>query len=313
MIYGENIKLAINMAAANCNRGCYIASAYCKSQAFEELLLNASIKAKVKVLFVRWELRDLISGASDLEVYELAKQDGWRVYINQQLHAKVYRFDDACYIGSANLTNKGITGHTGIKNIETLSLENFNQDIENWFSQLTKTSIPLDDELYSSIKRDVRMYEEIDEPKPEYKYSLETINLLSNLSKQPLFTSDLFWVEDPELLIKLEIREERNVEHDLQLLRLYYPVNQDDVTLAFHRSKIFHWLLNILLTKEEIYFGELTSLLHNALMDDPIPYRHTIKGLLNNLINWIVYCSDDVINVDKPNHSTRLSLRKSLI
>ena len=309
MIFGHEIKASIADAASQCETTCYIAIAYCKKTAFEELFINPSIKAKVKLLFLRWQLSDLVSGASDLDVYPLAKKYGWTVYIHQKLHAKVYRFDNDCFVGSANLTNMGMIGEPLTSNIEALSKEKVDKDIDNWFLQLINNSRELDDELFYEISNDVEKYTDIIIELNNIKYSSYTQNLFNKDKIENLYTHDFFWIEHPDNLFSPSKNDNRNVEHDLQLLRLNPPISSQDVSNSFHQSKAFHWLLNILLKKKVIYFGELTALLHDELQDDPAPYRMTVKMLLNNLINWAGYYSQDLFIIDQPNISTRLKLR----
>lgn len=308
MLFGQDIKSEVVISASQCSNTCYIATAYCKTTAFQELLINSSVNAKVKILLLRWDLNDLITGASDLDTYSLAKKHGWKVFINQKLHAKVYRFDNDCYIGSANLTNRGMIGEATLRNIEVLSKEDINNDIESWFLQLINASRELDDELYEQIVKDVEQYDYESIPSLDIHYSIETQNLLNKSKIEELFTLDFFWVEKPLDILSGSEEERRNIEHDLTLLRLEPPISEDGMSIAFHQSKAFHWLLNILLERKEVYFGELTSLLHDALHDDPAPYRKSVKILLNNLISWVELYSRDILEIDKPNVSTRIKL-----
>ena len=51
-----------------------------------------------------WRPVDLLAGASDLGVYDLAKSRGVALYLRNDLHAKFFAADDRCLIGSANVT-----------------------------------------------------------------------------------------------------------------------------------------------------------------------------------------------------------------
>lgn len=312
MIYGQEIKTSIANAASRCEASCYIASAYCKAHAFEDIFINPSIRAKVKILFLRWQLSDLLSGASDLDVYPLAKKHGWEVFINPRLHAKVYRFDDDCFIGSANLTHSGLTGDINDINLEVVTKVETNDQIRDWFLQLINNSRNLDDELYNQIKSDYETYLEEYKNIESVQYSLRTQHLFNKNFTDNLFTHDFMWSETPQSLLSSNNEDERGVAHDILLLRLNYPISKQDLINAFHQTKAFHWILKILLDKREIYFGELTSLLHDTLQDDPGPYRKSVKILLNTLIKWMEYCSNDIFLIDQPHISTRIRLIENL-
>ena len=55
----------------------------------------------VKVTFIcRWKLDDVLTGATDIEVYPLLRDQGIRVLLHQNLHAKYYRSDNKILMGN---------------------------------------------------------------------------------------------------------------------------------------------------------------------------------------------------------------------
>lgn len=54
--------------------------------------------------------------------------------------------------------------------------------------------------------------------------------------------------------------------------------------------------MNLIRDKADgLRFGEITAALHDALADDPKPYRSNVKALLANLILYIkIYCTDEI-------------------
>lgn len=311
MIFGEGIKEALLLSLSQCVNHCYVATAYCKMSAFEKVFIEQPLQSKIKILIVRWELKDLLMGASDIDIYPLAKKHGWKVFINNNLHAKVYCFDDDCFIGSANLTNSGITGDNSELNLEVVSIEKLNSDIDMWFSELLINSRLIDDELFNRISNEVDNHQHEKNTLDNLTYSDAVLSLLQPQTVKNLYTNDLVWTVNPEFMLDSANTTDINSKHDLQLLSLSYEFSHEDIAMAFNQSKGFRWLNRILLQKGEIYFGELSSLLHDSLLDDPAPYRKTVKILLNNLINWLECCSSDRFVIDSPNRSTRIRLREN--
>jgi hypothetical protein len=91
------------------------------------------------------------------------------------------------------------------------------------------------------------------------------------------------------------------------------PPSESDLELeqCFSTSKCIGWLRQILQKNGgEQYFGELTSELHNSLLEDPLPYRTEVKRLIENLMNWAVALIPDEFGSDTPNHSRRLYIRR---
>ena len=59
-----------------------------------------------------------------------------------------------------------------------------------------------------------------------------------------------------------------------------------------------------------MYFGQLSDELHNALVSEPKPYRRDVKVLLSNLLEWCQKLNLEEVEIDRPNHSQRIRLKK---
>ena len=83
----------------------------------------------------------------------------------------------------------------------------------------------------------------------------------------------------------------------------------DHANKLLKRTKAYIWLEKQLKdSKDYVRFGELTGLLHDALVEDPAPYRKTVKELLANLITFIEISQCSSIEVFQPNRSQLLRL-----
>lgn len=125
-----------------------ISSAYIKEDLFQELtpiLRNKSVK-----VYVRWEAQDLISGASDLGIYQICQNEGWKLFRNQRLHAKFAFIDSKILIlGSSNYTMSG-TGRSR-RNIErniitTVEQEQFEALFEDY-----NLSLEINDVIFEKL------------------------------------------------------------------------------------------------------------------------------------------------------------------
>ena len=71
----------------------------------------------------------------------------------------------------------------------------------------------------------------------------------------------------------------------------------------FKNSKAYRWLKNQIQENKEhrdLGFGAVSKLLHNALCDDPAPYRKEIKTLQANLYLYLKKYADDEIEIYMP-------------
>jgi len=105
--------------AEGTNKRVLLAAPFVK-RAVVERLFDVISPTVVVHLVTRWNVHDVVAGASDPDVWELVRtRDDTKMKLVSNLHAKYYRFDDRCFIGSANLTQKAL-GWTRPANVEVL-------------------------------------------------------------------------------------------------------------------------------------------------------------------------------------------------
>ena len=81
-----------------------IVAPFIRSEALGKLLDATSPEVDTTVV-TRWRPLDLLAGASDLDVFDVAAGKAARLLLRSDLHAKLFAADDACLVGSANVTN----------------------------------------------------------------------------------------------------------------------------------------------------------------------------------------------------------------
>jgi len=114
-----------------------------------------AIAPGVPVLCVtRWEPREIAAGVSDLEIWDvLAARQGTELRLRVGLHAKLYRADGQCLVGSANLTDAAL-GWSGRPNLELLVPGQADDpEIEQFERELMASSVVADHDVYESVKR----------------------------------------------------------------------------------------------------------------------------------------------------------------
>lgn len=72
-----------------------------------------------KTIVTRWRLAEVVSGVSDLAVFDVATDAHAKLHLCRELHAKLYVADDSCLVGSANVTNTAL-GWRSPANVELL-------------------------------------------------------------------------------------------------------------------------------------------------------------------------------------------------
>ncbi len=86
-----------------------LAAPFIKSNAMASVLNAIPEKVTSITCVTRWRPEEVVAGVSDLEVLDLiARRPGANLLIQPLLHAKYFRIDGSCLVGSANLTNKAL-------------------------------------------------------------------------------------------------------------------------------------------------------------------------------------------------------------
>ena len=112
---GDDIISLLNVA----QQSALIVAPFMRSEALARLL--GSIPRDTETTIVtRWRPVDLLAGASDLGVYDLAKSRAASLFLRYDLHAKFFAADDRCLIGSANVTDTALGWRTP-SNLELLA------------------------------------------------------------------------------------------------------------------------------------------------------------------------------------------------
>lgn len=114
------------------------------------------------VCVTRWRPEEVASGVSDLDVWPLVRDRGGRLLLRDNLHAKMYRADQRCLVGSANLTDAAL-GWRPDSNLELL-LDT--PPLPEFESELFDATIEVDDSIYRGFRAAVAGLTPVDDVPP---------------------------------------------------------------------------------------------------------------------------------------------------
>ncbi len=304
----EAFRDLLGQSLENAENEIVILSAYVKKVGIEWLIEKLSKKSVNCTIISRWDKGDLVQGSSDIECYELCKNHKWHFKILKDLHAKIMLVDKKdLFIGSPNLTGHGMS-LIPVSNKEMgVKLESTPSDI-NIIDNLLEESILIDDEMYGELKLWKENLPEFKKIKfPDFPESLKS-KFKENLDK--IWVHNFPWSNIEELL-EGNLKNP-NVIHDIELFGIdKEKINEQSIRNLFVNSKVFKWLKNLLSEQnnKEIYFGNLSNIIHNSLLDDPRPYRQDVKSLQSNLYSFIKKLNIGEIKIDIPfSKSERIKL-----
>jgi hypothetical protein len=297
----QEFQVEIASSLQQCRHSIVILSAFIKHNAFEwlkEQVENTDIKV---VVVARWRLDDLIAKVSDLSVYKQCQELGWTLKVDERLHAKLFLIDSSvAFVGSSNLTGAGL-GLTEKSNFElSTKTEVTDIDIDKVHKYIDSCRAMTDD-LYNQMKSFV---DSIDPPKgTPYKWPSSIKNLLEQ-------KVDYLWV-DELLFTSPNSNDDDDIRHDSSLLEVdRLDIDVDLLRAKFTELRIVKWLYSQLLKEESksLRFGAISSRLHDALLNDPKPYRKEVKDFQVNLFNWLKYLELPDFEFSKYNVSETISL-----
>lgn len=273
----------------------------------EEQINNKKINCTV---VTRWNKQDLAQGSSDIDCYDLAKKNNWKFKVLEDLHAKVILIDENdLFLGSPNLTGAGMS-LIPVSNKEIgIKVKANDRDLHT-INSLVEDATEVNDQLINEIKKWLEKVPKLEKPKiPDFP------QIIKNSFKEKL---NKLWVHNfpwskAEDLIEIKVMND-DLKHDLELLGLNKNnLNDQIIKNNLMQSKVYFWLINQIKKQEneEIYFGNLSAIIHESLLDDPKPYRKDVKDLQANLYSYIRKFLSDRINLDIPyEKSERLRLIK---
>lgn len=310
-----------------------IFSGFIKSSAIA--WLKDHVKDSVDVSIIgRFSASDLIGGASDLDIYSTCKEQGWKVGILNNLHSKVFIFDNEyLMLGSANLTMRGLS-LGGYGNIELGTKLVPTDDDQKRIDDMQKDIIWIDDELYEAMQSELDSFDKEENSQDLFNWSNDLYKRLKPADPN-LWVKDLFHSSPKDFndqifsVINSSVNQkDKRLDLNNDVLKDLHLLNsdemgieifenkieaQEDIAKLFIQTKVFNWLLNLLRENEDHThknFGWVTSHLHNALMDDPAPSRGGIKFFVNNLFKWVEAFGRQEIKVTHYDVTTGLGLVK---
>lgn len=284
-----------------------IFSAYIKSAALSWLAQYVSSIPQIKIIS-RWTPQDLAFKASDLGVYELCKQNGWQFGIDNSLHSKAFIFDSkTVLLGSANLTDRGLSlSRDGNLEMGTI-VEPTIADLKR-LNELEKNVTWMDDSLFEEIKEQIDI---LDVQKPDIPAWTSTLKDRLSPVVDYLWISELLHA-NPESFEWPDM-EDLNIAHDIDLLSISMENirSKELIKEKFLSCREYRWFKQQLhLAEEGTYtnFGWLTDKLHNAILDDPPPYRVGVKEYASDFEKWLKAYADEEIKITQHNVTRSFSI-----
>ncbi|MEQ8470612.1 MAG: hypothetical protein RIC35_05480 [Marinoscillum sp.] len=310
MIYKNGIDLSSNLHSFLKEVEDYaILVPYIKNDKFRELLNHNPNCSQV---VVRWLPMDLITQASDLEVYDTCKDFGITLYRNPRLHLKAFTDMSQCFMGSANISKRAMADATaeGYNYEIATTIERIDFEAKVYFQKILMESVLVTEYYVNQIKEQL---ENIDASKPPGNFT----DQLERHNEDPFLLSALPMTSTVKTLVEIYCgnsdygEEEMNcAAHDLALYKVPLRLGRGEFIEHLDRAFNKHPFVMALkghiesLPKQSLNYGGVVRWIqeNTTTVPTPRPWELKQKQLVNVLYDWI--CEfDGAFYWDRPNHS----------
>lgn len=286
---------------------------FVKLAALKQLHWVHTKRVKLKVI-CRWHPEDLVSGASDVDVFPYLKECGSQLYINPQIHLKLYVFaSNAAFNTSGNLTLRGL-GYSDKANVEVGNTVLLAPHDWAHIYSIIGSSRQVDDALYARYKelaeqqaKTAKSPPPTDLLPPPKTYTISSLPATETPAKLAEFYAD----PTPARFTPEEIRR---ATHDLVVFGIppHLPPAEFHKSLgqAFCKTPFVRDFLELLKLEQSLRFGAVNNWIHQKCEDAPLPYRWEIKENTRIFYDWLAHYIPD-ISWDRPNHSQVIYWQKT--
>lgn len=266
---------------------------YIKTKTLSKLLDN--VKNKI-IIITTWHSNDLLSGSSELELYQFCKENNITLYINNKIHLKVYSLNlETAIISSGNISQRGLMPEGNYEVgvfIEKLSNEN-----RIYFEKIKNEAILVDDEIY-------RQYKEWYDKQPK-EIKLEEIKLeeiITITQKENFLRSALPMTRDINEFIEGYVKINSGLEpsndsiksaciyHDLANYNLELGLSKEEFIKKLKIQFFSHPFIKKIdeFIAPEAYWGSIRIWIRDHCTDVPLPRPWELTENVQILYNWFI-------------------------
>ena len=297
-------------------------SAYIRTEQLKKL----NLENKINRIVVGWEIRDLHQGASDLELYQYCKENKIALYRNTRIHLKCLLNNlDEVFLGSANITGRGIGEQANMFNFELNSLnkvKDFSDEL--YLYKIVSKSEYVTEELFLEIKSKVESLEDYKKQKEEYqKIDIMTKRKESDyflISELPTYNQIEQLYDKANNIDSISGIDRKCISHDLATYSVDLEMSKNDFYNKLKDTVNSHPFIQAL--KKEIISSQRKSMNYGSVVrwitentttvPTPISWELKEKQVVNTLYKWICFF-DEKFTVERPRHSEIIFYREEKI
>lgn len=280
---------------------------FIKNSIFKELLKLTNPEIKITCV-TRWRIEEILMGVSDIEIWETIKSfPQANLWLRNNLHAKYYRVDKNCLIGSANLTANALNWSNNPNFELMIAVNSDDNELKQFEHQLFDNCIKVDQVLFNLYQSTIV------EQKKLFPLKLDTNNIseFNNSNDQDIIKNWLPTLRNPEDLYfaytneydKLTNIAYQNAIIDLSVFDIPQSLSKTlfnlYIGIQLLEKPIIQEIDNFVTTPRR--FGEVCDYLNkiNGKENDHM----NIKIKWQTLMRWLLYFLPSRYGLSVPNYS----------
>ena len=287
---------------------------YIKTKILSELLDGLQNRV---VIITTWKPLDIQLGSSDLSLYPYCRKHEIALYVNRDLHLKVYSASlDSAILATGNVSHRGLMPG-GNHEAGTL-LEYLTNEDRLFFERIRRESRLVNDAMYEKLKRWIEA-NPADSPNPidledvvpvpkkdDFLISAlpMTCSVDDLVSGYTRMSSDSTPSDNPEVAAC--------IFHDLANYGIEPGLSKREFRQVLSKKFFAHPFIRKIdeFISPEAYFGQIKEWIQNNCTDVPVPSRRELTGNVQVLLEWFVELGDGAYIVDVPGARSQ-RIRKS--
>lgn len=287
-----------------------ILAPFIKFQALESILGGLSQK-NVGVI-TRWRTADILSGACDLEIFELLSTNHIPLMVHRQLHMKgLVRDQREILLSTANITAAGL-GDAPTSNIECAAVVVMQEKDRHWINEIKRESTVVTRTQFEKFRDHIENQNpRIKSESKEFTFSAEPLGAGFSVYELPCTETPLQLVENlRRSKIGYSLQEWERIMHDANIFGVALAEASPASTLIMLRKNFFRKPIIRALTQfvaSKRYFGEVKRWIRQECFDANALTNAELIQCVQSVFNWMVVLSDGDFIVRRPNYSEYLS------
>ena len=284
---------------------------YIKTAVLEKLL--DGIKNQT-VIVTTWEPKDILSGSSEISLYQFCREHKIALYVSRNLHLKVYSVGlENAILATGNISHRGLLPGGNFE--AGTIIEQMTSEDRIFFEKIRQDARLVDDIMYDELKR---WYEENKTDLPEQMF---LDDIISEPRKDNFLISALPMTRSIDELIKgyakITLGMEPSDDYETSAC-IFHDLANYGIKIGLTEKEFLHELTTKFFTHPfiqridkfiapEAYFGRIKEWVQDNCTDVPIPSRRELTGNVQALFEWFEVLGRGRYIVDVPGrHSQRI-------